>query len=335
MMTITTNRAPSRRHAPCPYRDSTVGNCRALWLFPSCASPPLVTRPAATASEAWSQHRGRRDPRQLRARAEQDAARRPAARHALDGPQGRAAVPDQRQPQDAADLRHRRRRPAARSGGRHRFRRARVIRSRACARFRPGKYRIQALLHKYETFHRGDGHVVKLPMDRGEGQQWNKAPGNLYSTPQEITIEAGPESRRDDSHPARQGHPADPRSADHQVHQARANRERAADQVLGPAHASGGPRALARGLRLSSRGTLSAGHLPRAFSPDVRRVSRRAARRRTSSPTTANGSIWPATTGSSRNTPISSTRNGPGPIIRAWSSSRFSTPIRFTTTRTP
>jgi Putative esterase len=55
----------------------------------------------------------------------------------------------------------------------------------------PGRYWIQALLHKYETFHRADGHVVKLPMDRGEGQQWNKAPGNLYSTPREITIEPG------------------------------------------------------------------------------------------------------------------------------------------------
>jgi len=55
----------------------------------------------------------------------------------------------------------------------------------------PGKYRIQALLHIYETFHRADGHVVKLPMDRGEGQQWNKAPGNLYSTPKEVTIESG------------------------------------------------------------------------------------------------------------------------------------------------
>ena len=32
---------------------------------------------------------------------------------------------------------------------------------------------------------------VKLPMDRGEGQQWNKAPGNLFSTPQEVTIEPG------------------------------------------------------------------------------------------------------------------------------------------------
>ena len=34
---------------------------------------------------------------------------------------------------------------------------------------------------------------------------------------------------------------------------------------------------------------------------------------RTSSPTTANGSTWPATTASSRSTPTSSTRNGPGP----------------------
>ena len=55
----------------------------------------------------------------------------------------------------------------------------------------PGTYQVQALLHRYETFRRADGHVVKLPMDRGEGQQWSKAPGNLYSTPREITIEAG------------------------------------------------------------------------------------------------------------------------------------------------
>lgn len=52
-----------------------------------------------------------------------------------------------------------------------------------------GKYRVQALLHKYETFHRGDGHRVKLPMDRGEGQKWNRAPGNLYSTPKEFFID--------------------------------------------------------------------------------------------------------------------------------------------------
>ncbi|MHC5065749.1 MAG: hypothetical protein ACYTG5_17435, partial [Planctomycetota bacterium] len=46
-----------------------------------------------------------------------------------------------------------------------------------------GDYWVQAILHRYETFHRSDGHVVKLPMDRGEGQHWNRAPGNLLSRP--------------------------------------------------------------------------------------------------------------------------------------------------------
>jgi len=53
----------------------------------------------------------------------------------------------------------------------------------------PGEYWTQALLHRYETFRRADGHVVKLPMDRGEGQQWNKAPGNLFSTPRKLTLD--------------------------------------------------------------------------------------------------------------------------------------------------
>ena len=33
---------------------------------------------------------------------------------------------------------------------------------------------------------RADGQVVKLPPDMGEGQQWNRKPGNLYSTPRWI-----------------------------------------------------------------------------------------------------------------------------------------------------
>src|SRR5262249_45789886 len=49
-----------------------------------------------------------------------------------------------------------------------------------------GDYFVQAVLNRYETFHRADGHVVKLPPDRGEGQQWNKKPGNLYSRPRKI-----------------------------------------------------------------------------------------------------------------------------------------------------
>ncbi|MGA9544114.1 MAG: hypothetical protein WBQ85_11115 [Candidatus Sulfotelmatobacter sp.] len=54
----------------------------------------------------------------------------------------------------------------------------------------PGEYFVQAVLHRYETFHRADGHTVKLPMDRGEGQHWNIAPGNLYSIPRKVTVSA-------------------------------------------------------------------------------------------------------------------------------------------------
>ena len=57
----------------------------------------------------------------------------------------------------------------------------------------PGEYFVQVVLHKYETFHRADGHTVKLPMDRGEGQHWESAPGNLYSKPQKITLKRGGE----------------------------------------------------------------------------------------------------------------------------------------------
>ncbi|HND87394.1 MAG TPA: hypothetical protein PK971_03650 [Saprospiraceae bacterium] len=51
-----------------------------------------------------------------------------------------------------------------------------------------GEYYVQALLHRYETFQRKDGHTVKMPMDRGEGQHWNLAPGNLYSKPLKISL---------------------------------------------------------------------------------------------------------------------------------------------------
>jgi len=53
---------------------------------------------------------------------------------------------------------------------------------------KPAEYYVQAVFHRYETFHRADGHVVKLPMDRGEGQHWNLAPGNLFSKPVKMTV---------------------------------------------------------------------------------------------------------------------------------------------------
>ncbi|WP_445384314.1 alpha/beta hydrolase-fold protein [Robiginitalea sp. IMCC44478] len=55
----------------------------------------------------------------------------------------------------------------------------------------PGTYQVQALLHVYETFNLSTGHQVKLPMDNGEGQQWNRSPGNLYSTP--VSVQVGPD----------------------------------------------------------------------------------------------------------------------------------------------
>ena len=60
----------------------------------------------------------------------------------------------------------------------------------------PGDYYVQAVLHKYETFQvkngpNGTRRTVKLPMDRGEGQNWRTAPGNLFSKPQKITLKTG------------------------------------------------------------------------------------------------------------------------------------------------
>src|SRR6266540_4614735 len=60
---------------------------------------------------------------------------------------------------------------------------------RSLSDLKPGNYWVQALLHRYETFKRADGHTVKLPMDHGEGQQWNSAPGNLYSTPRKVMVD--------------------------------------------------------------------------------------------------------------------------------------------------
>jgi hypothetical protein len=54
-----------------------------------------------------------------------------------------------------------------------------------------GDYFVQAVLNKYETFHRADGTVVKLHMDQGEGQHWNSSPGNLYSKVLKVHIAPG------------------------------------------------------------------------------------------------------------------------------------------------
>jgi hypothetical protein len=55
----------------------------------------------------------------------------------------------------------------------------------------PGNYTVQAVLNIYETFHRADGKTVKLAPDRGEGEQWSLAPGNLLSKPQRARFGPG------------------------------------------------------------------------------------------------------------------------------------------------
>ena len=52
-----------------------------------------------------------------------------------------------------------------------------------------GDYYVQAVLNVYETFHRSDGHVIKLPPDMGEGQQWSRKPGNLFNKPQLVHLD--------------------------------------------------------------------------------------------------------------------------------------------------
>ena len=49
----------------------------------------------------------------------------------------------------------------------------------------PGDYTIQAVLNKYETFHRGDGKTVMLHMDQGEGstQSRKRSPSSPASRP--------------------------------------------------------------------------------------------------------------------------------------------------------
>jgi hypothetical protein len=53
----------------------------------------------------------------------------------------------------------------------------------------PGDYYVQAVLNVYTTFQRADGHTIKAHMDQWEGQQWNRSPGNLYSTVQQVRID--------------------------------------------------------------------------------------------------------------------------------------------------
>ena len=169
-------------------------------------------------------------------------------------------------------------------------------------------------------------------MDRGEGQHWNIAPGNLYSKPQKITIGASSASRL---HRPRSGNPAHRSAEGHEVHPPHAHSEPAAHQILGPPDVSQRQHPRPRRLRRASQRAFPARHLRRPLQSRFRRLPHRAARSRISSPTTASASTSPATTASSRKKSTSSTSSGSRRISRASSSRKSITPIRTTTIPTP
>jgi Putative esterase len=53
----------------------------------------------------------------------------------------------------------------------------------------PGEYVVQAVLNKYEEFHPNGGKPVWLPPDHGEGQHWNRKPGNPMSAPLQVHLD--------------------------------------------------------------------------------------------------------------------------------------------------
>jgi Putative esterase len=60
----------------------------------------------------------------------------------------------------------------------------------------PGDYVVQAFVNVYSEFTRADGHTVWMHDDQWEGQHWNISPGNLYSRPQKVRIDAATEPIR-------------------------------------------------------------------------------------------------------------------------------------------
>ncbi len=52
-----------------------------------------------------------------------------------------------------------------------------------------GEYWVQAMVNVYSEFRRADGKTVWMHDDQWEGQQWNRSPGNIYSTPIKVSID--------------------------------------------------------------------------------------------------------------------------------------------------
>ena len=112
-----------------------------------------------------------------------------------------------------------------------------------------GEYTVQAVLNKYETFHRSDGKTIKLHPDMGEGQHWNISPGNLYSKPKKVTIAAG--SAPINVELTEVIPPIEPPKR-HEIHPPHPHPVAAADQVLGPADVSSAPTSCCRRVSTST-----------------------------------------------------------------------------------
>lgn len=59
----------------------------------------------------------------------------------------------------------------------------------ALADLDPGDYLVQAVFNRYELFHMASGHDLWLPPDKGEGQHWNRKPGNNYNAPVKLHLD--------------------------------------------------------------------------------------------------------------------------------------------------
>ena len=61
---------------------------------------------------------------------------------------------------------------------------------RSLAEIPPGDYTLQAVFNVYEPFRLSSGKSVWLPPDKGEGQKWNLKPGNPFSQPVKVHLDA-------------------------------------------------------------------------------------------------------------------------------------------------
>ena len=151
---------------------------------------------------------------------------------------------------------------------------------RSLADLDPGDYTVQAVFNVYEQFHLASGKTLWLPPDKGEGQHWNRKPGNPYNAPVKLHID--PKSHAtlkltlDKVIPPIAGTDEDPaviaaKDADRKVAQVRPLPQRKAEQILGPRHVSRRMGAAARRLRRASRRALSPGRLSGPLPPRLRR----------------------------------------------------------------